>query len=212
MRGNRKNLGLTGVEIMVAVAVLAVLVGAVIGLTTHIRAQANKELAKSTIIMLGTALEQYYDYWHEYPPDCNYASKSEIESLYNVNSVTVSPALDTQFAGSGMLYYSLRRTPSSNKILGKLHDKALSAKNADNPAQDMELEITYGGTMQVYEYPFFYTQDPWNMPLRYSRTWATPTLNRTDKDFKFTKDFPKLESAGPDKTFDTEDDITSKDN
>jgi len=209
---------------MVAVAVLAVLVGAVIGLTTHIRAQANIQLAKSTITLLGTALEQYYDYWHDYPPDCNDIDNTvDLQTILKVNPIDIWTKQDSasakvnapsaslsavelqSYTGIGIAVYYLNINGMSKQIIGKLNESVLTTITANKSKMGLSIDSV--------DYPFYYVADPWKTPLRYSRTWVDPTQSRTAANFKgYTKDFPKLESAGPDKKFDTEDDITSKEN
>jgi prepilin-type N-terminal cleavage/methylation domain-containing protein len=69
-----RKTGLTMIEILIAVAILALLAGGIFLVGGKAKEQAKIELTKSTMMMLDTALEQYYDYGKTYPPDVNYAA------------------------------------------------------------------------------------------------------------------------------------------
>jgi len=59
--------GLSLIEIMMAVAIIAILAVITIGIVSHIDKQRNEKLLTSTFALLDGALGEYYDYWKTYP-------------------------------------------------------------------------------------------------------------------------------------------------
>ena len=227
MNDELKKAGLTMIEILIAVALIALLAGGMFFVSGRAREQAKIELTKSTLAMLDTALEQYYDYGKTYPPDVEYAGPGTPPTrslsyafdptggavLLSMNPSNPAYELDYVDAQSvEVLYYYLNRVPQSRAILSKLHDAAISAKavklDANNKPlaskpTDPTLVITITGVGDV---GLFRVVDTWNMPLRYIRYRdpANLTVENTN--------FPLLRSAGPDRVFGTADDIVNRKN
>jgi hypothetical protein len=223
------HFGFTAMEIVVVISILALLVGVFVGLGHRIRVEGNDELTKSTITILSTALEQYYDYTHSYPPDVNYARTGVPPAT--LHDIDLSVALNTTYAPnpsegvSGfvhdaqnfssieVLYYYLNRVPASRKILEKLSPKVVTAKaehlvggkvQTVRP-DDPNLVIDIGPAGNTTTVNLFRVVDSWQTPLRYSQ--VRPLVGGK---YLQTTNFPLIESAGPDKIFHTQDDITSK--
>ena len=153
MKSHEYNAGFTLVEMLIVVAIIALLATMVVGLAGRIDTQSKERALKSTFGLLDSALQEYYDYWKDSPvpfPDPN------------------KPPYLTH---SAALYGQLYSTPTSRKILEKISSKLIR----DNPPQ-------------IY--------DPWGTPLDYRYTLGD--------------NFPMLVSAGPDRKFDTTDDISSR--
>jgi prepilin-type N-terminal cleavage/methylation domain-containing protein len=197
--------GLTLIEMLVVVAVIAILVTMVIGIAARIDNQSKEQLAKNTLALLDAALGQFQDYGYKYndpcyaelyfPLDCNDFPVGRLGTTINralgtTGAVTINPAVshDTKYSGSEMLFFFLNMVPECRKTLDKI-DKSL---------------ITCGK-----DYPLFRFVDPWGTTLRYDYIYREDLADSTWKDNK--KTFPLITSAGPDRDFNTvTDNITSR--
>ncbi len=103
MRSDIYKHGLSLVEILVTVSVIAILTTIVIGIATHIDNQSKERSLKSTFALLGGALQEYYEYWDAFP-DPN-------QSPYPSHSAA--------------LYGQLKSTPGLQKILDELDDSSI---------------------------------------------------------------------------------------
>jgi len=188
IKGNRYGFGLTFVEILIAVAILVILVSITIGISNYVHVQGDEKLTESAIGIVVTALEQYYDYWREFPfeADANYGEPNLVVDL-DASSIVGPGAHNDAYASSEALYYFLNTTPNSRKLISSLNSRLIT--NTDNDG--VRLEITIGANT-VFLTRFI---DSWRTSLRY-------TYEQGDN-------FPLIISAGPDRKFDTRDDITS---
>jgi prepilin-type N-terminal cleavage/methylation domain-containing protein len=149
--------GLSLVEMLIVVGVIAVLASLVIGIAARIDNQSKERCLKTTLALLEEALREYYDYYKVFP-DPNQQH---------------SPSYPTH---SAALYGQLYETPSSRKILDKISDSLI--KNSP-------------GTLEILQ-----IHDPWGTVLNYKYVPGNT--------------FPELISAGPDKEFNSADDISNK--
>ena len=229
--------GFTLIEMLMVVAIIAVLVSMVVGVTKRIDDQRKERLCQSTIVLLGNALEQFRDFGYEYknndyagltfPLDCNnydiitpsfpYPNVPDTlqDALYSapLPTITISGgAHDATFSGSEALYFILSQVPDCRTTLDKIDKSLLTNNGTDgNP-----INITIG-TLPVM--PFTRIIDPWGKTLRYdycpeyrdyilaypAGNWSTYLLYRDSAK----RTFPVITSAGPDKQFDTADDISN---
>jgi len=107
MKSRKYKAGFTLVEMLIVVAIIAILATMVVGLATRIDNQAKERGLKSTFALLDSALQEYYDYWKDSPvpfPDPN------------------KPPYLTH---SAALYGQLYSTPTSRKILEKISSKLI---------------------------------------------------------------------------------------
>jgi len=236
MNPEQKNrTGLTLVEILVVVAIIAILATMIIGLSHRIDTQAKEKLTASTIAMLTAALEQFYDYDYNYqnqysdfdfPLDCNDFTKADIEHAQTLSDAlggrTVQitgyadpdwyPNVDYKIEDSGcaVLCFFLNRIAEIRKALEKIDKSFLTNEGTSN-----------GGTVRVNvmikiddkHYPFLRVVDAWDTTLRYDYyNEQLPPLDAFEFDImRDTKrTFPLITSAGPDKRFGTSDDISNK--
>jgi prepilin-type N-terminal cleavage/methylation domain-containing protein len=124
-------------------------------------------------------------------------------------------AYDPSFSGSAAMYFILSQVPDCRPTLDKIDKSLLTNKGTDgNP---INIFITINAVTTTL--PFMRIIDPWGNPLRYdyypdftdymaehpSGSWAGYVGGRDSGK----KTFPVITSAGPDKTFDTFDDITN---
>ena len=158
MKRNKYNYGITLVEILVVVSVIAILATMVIGIAARINDQSKERGLESTFVLLESALQEYHEGTGKFPeqPEKNFANA----------------AIHSEF-----LYRELDLMPESRKILGRITESLVKNEygTVDTPSE-------------IY--------DPWGMVLDYI---YVPGDN-----------FPEFVSAGPDKIFDTADDISNK--
>ncbi len=201
----RKQCAFTAVEVITTVAILAILVGILLGVGRRLVTQAEEKLAQGTIDIIVLALEQYYtdsvpngfpfeaDVYIESPLfgfDEN-ALQTVIELDRGAVSSTVTGSHDSKYASSEALFYFLYKSPNSRKIIDTITD--IQITNQGSSGGDLIIEVPTGGT-PIDLVRFI---DPWGTALRYTYT-AGDT-------------FPLIESAGADRDFDAAgDNITSK--
>ncbi|MFA5423794.1 MAG: prepilin-type N-terminal cleavage/methylation domain-containing protein [Phycisphaerae bacterium] len=240
MATQRSQNGLTLVEIIIAVAIVAILAGLVFTTMTSIDTKAKEQLCEGTLETLNTALRQFRDFGYQYsidtslgtteidfyrslkfPPDCNGYKEADVEGelknlLDSNGSITVDidpygyGTYDQNDSGIAVMYFFLSQVPDCRETLAGLDaDLVKSDHNGDENYLMIRLTPTVGN---FREYPWLRVVDPWDKPLRYdyypneiegSLTWG----QRKDA----VRNFPLLTSAGPDKEFNTDDDITNRD-
>lgn len=160
IRGNKD--GFTLVEIVVVVALIAILASIVVGIAGRIDSQAKEKAVEGVFVLLDSALQEYRQFTDKFPeqPEDNFANAA---------------------AHSEFLYQELHSVPDSRTVLEKIDKSLLENKYGTAGTQA-------GTSVEIY--------DPWGMPLDYR--------------YKPGENFPVMISAGPDKTFGTADDISSK--
>jgi prepilin-type N-terminal cleavage/methylation domain-containing protein len=219
MKRRQNKTGVTLVEILVVVAIIAILVTMVIGIAARIDTQGKERLTKNTIALLTAALGQFGDYGYRYsdsnyadfkfPPDCNGFSdtdlKTELQTALGVIVSISGGTHDANYSGSEAMYFFLSRVPESRQTLDKIDKKLVTNLGLDGSP----MKITINPGVDEKEYPLFRVIDPWGKTLRYD--YYDETKTNPDDRRKSKKTFPVITSAGPDKEFDTADDITSRD-
>jgi prepilin-type N-terminal cleavage/methylation domain-containing protein len=71
MTAARQKTGLTLIEILLAIAILALLVTITAVSTATLRKQAQVRLTESTLAVISSALQQYNEFWGTFPPEYN---------------------------------------------------------------------------------------------------------------------------------------------
>jgi len=199
-------------EVLVTVAVILILIGALIGTGSYVRTRAQIDLTRGLLEELSTALEEYYD--NQTPkafpfdtPDTNLNGKLGDDYLQthleaDLGGTVIPPAppvlleekdgssppVIVSTASSAALFYFLDKDPVSRGIASAVSNTLITNKDTAGVA----IKITIGGV--PYDLPRYI--DPWGTSIRYVYLAGTA--------------FPTLTSAGPDKVFDTPDDVTSK--
>ena len=107
--------GLTLVEILITVAIIAVLTTMVMTITKRVDNQAKEKSLANTFAVLEGALQEYYDYWNAFP-DPN------------------KPAYATH---SAALYGQLQATPSTRSLLNNIDEAYIK----NHPAVPSTLQI-----------------------------------------------------------------------
>ncbi len=118
MKSYKYKHGVTLVEILVVVAIIAMLASMVIGLSARIDNQSKERCLECNCALLEFALQEYREYTGKFPeqPEKNFTN-ALVHSEY--------------------LYKELHLIPESRKILGKIADSLLKNKYgaADTPAE-----------------------------------------------------------------------------
>lgn len=209
MRRVVNNFGFSLIEMMVVVAVILILAGALLGVGKYIKIRAEIDLTRSGLEVLVTALQQYYDDLGDFPFDTDidddgdsydgtgafeYLQVDMLDDLDDNPTDGLLPSISSgvfvdDYASSTALYYFLNKSPNSRKIAESLMDTLISSKDADGNA----LKISINSDPEI-DLPRFI--DPWGISIRYEYIDGTA--------------FPIVTSAGPDMKFGTPDDVTSQ--
>ncbi|MBE0536354.1 MAG: prepilin-type N-terminal cleavage/methylation domain-containing protein [Phycisphaerae bacterium] len=67
MKNLRWQRGFSLTELLIVVAVLLVLMGALMGVGTHLKRQGQENLCRGTLEILVAAIEQYYEFHQQFP-------------------------------------------------------------------------------------------------------------------------------------------------
>lgn len=227
MKSYRHKTGVTLVEILVVVAVIAILTTMVVGIATRINNQSKEQLTKNTFALLNAALGQFRDYGYNYkvpnaalapirdfyrgldfPLDCSGFDQDGLgqalgTALGATGALIVPPGVhnDPNYSGSEALYFFLSRVPASRQTLDKIDDSLIT--NEGFGKQPMQIEIVFPGVPPKL-FPLLRIIDPWGTTLHYDY------YNELTLDPKSKRTFPEITSAGPDRIFGTGDDITSR--
>jgi len=229
MKSYRNKTGVTLVEILIVVAVIAILTTMVVGIATRISNQSKEQLTKNTFALLNAALGQFRDYGYNYkvsttagPPERDFYRSLDFPLDCNGFDVVAAPPI---LSLQETLCNALGLAPGSVSISGGVHDdpnysgsEALYFFLSRVPASRQTLDkideslITNEGfgkqpmniTIGVKMYPLLRIIDPWGTTLHYDY------YNELIPDPKMKRNFPLITSAGPDRIFRTGDDITSR--
>jgi prepilin-type N-terminal cleavage/methylation domain-containing protein len=110
MKTRRYKHGLSLVEMLIVIGVIALLATMVVGIAGRIDNQSKEKLLKSTFVLLEGALEEYREYQGAFP----------VPPAGNFNSVAERAAAYSEY-----LYGALYSIPSSRKILEKISDSLI---------------------------------------------------------------------------------------
>ncbi len=220
MESYKHKTGVTLVEILVVVAIIAILATMVISLAAHIDNQGKERLTESTFALLDAALGEFCDYGYNYsdpcydgfdfPLDCNGFDAAELEdtledALDAGSVLIIGDHNDPNYSGSEALYFFLSKVPESRKTLAKIDSSLITSEDSDGDS----MEINVDGK----EYSLLRIIDPWGETLRYDYyDEEPPPLSEAEIDamIEDARTFPVIISAGPDGVFGTDDDITSR--
>ncbi|MHC4171266.1 MAG: type II secretion system protein, partial [Planctomycetota bacterium] len=83
MKTRRNNYGFTLIEMLVVVALVAILASMVIGVASHLDAKAKENSVEGTLLLLDGALEEYREFKDRFPEQleqnfANAAAHSEL--------------------------------------------------------------------------------------------------------------------------------------
>ncbi len=193
---NKKGFSL--IELLTAIAIIAVLMTLVVGGGKRLKVQAEERLTAGAIEIIVTALELYYDDEGGFPfasVDFDGDGDIELDDYISDGMQTVVTVTDIngnngdwRFWSSQALYYFLARSANSSTIIETISNTLIT--NTD--ASGLPIVATIVGT-NVDMLRFV---DPWGYALQYT--------------YISGNSFPVIESAGPDGQFGTSDDISSQ--
>jgi len=192
MNNNRYKNGVTLVEILTVVAIIAILASIVVGIATRLDNKAKEQLAQNTIGIITDALEQFADYGYSYnessiyvgddfvfkfPLDCNDFLQADLEitlrDALGATSVEILPVgnainhLD-EYSGSEVLYFFLSRVPACRKTLERIDSSLIT--DEDNGGNQMIIKID---NRDDRVYPLKRFVDPWLERGKKSKTGRT---------------------------------------
>jgi len=232
MTARPRHTGLTLVEMLLAVTIVAILATLVITVIVRIDSRNKEDLTKGLMVTINAALSEFRDYKFEYrlgnltdseatfyrnlefPPDCNDYRKNEIEETIEgllglgASDVVITGINDPCDSGCEVMYFFLRMVPTSRAVLSDIDESMLS--NLDSSDQQMTIRIN---NMNSRENPWMRIVDPWGTTLNYDYY-----VNEQQEDSALSdaqraetiRAFPLITSAGPDREFGTDDDIYNR--
>ena len=212
---HRPSGGFTLVEMLVALAIVLILIGAAARLGQAVRTRAAARLTQSALAVIETALQQYHDDFGDFPFYSLDVDTNGWPNDYTVNelqiyiqlvtgavSVVISngiletpgytPPQMINGASSAGLWWFLNRSANSRSIIDALTPSLITTFDAQTK-QRLALTITPPAPAPAE------TTDLG----RFIDSWGTSLWYRCEAGYSF----PKLISAGPDKQFGTSDDI-----
>jgi prepilin-type N-terminal cleavage/methylation domain-containing protein len=157
MKRSEHKMGVTLVEMLIVIAIVAILASLVIGMANQISNQARGKSLENTFAVLESALDEYREHRAYFP---------EQPDRLPANAV----------AHSEFLYAELGGIPGCRKLLEQIDGSLIEDRSSD-------------GQAEIY--------DPWSTVLDYVYESGSDS-------------FPELISAGPDRNFDSPDDISSR--
>jgi len=216
MKTRKYKHGLSLVEMLIVIGVIALLATMVIGVASRIDNQAKEKLTKSTVAILDAALEQFHDYKYTYqnpfyvefdfPLDVVEPASGPIPSDILLTMLTqefglpvsVEPVYDgepifhnLEYTSCELLYFFLSRIPECRETLDKIDSSLITDEDDNGYRMRLKIGDRY--------YPLLRVIDPWDKTLVYD--YSNEIARKT---------FPVITSAGPDKVFGTDDDITNR--
>ena len=203
MKTHKLQVGLTLIDMLIAVAIIAVLASIVITTLVRIDSKAQENLCQGTLETLNAALRQYRDFKIEcrintssvterefyrsltFPPDCNSFSENqieiEIEKLLDITPVIIAPDKhDPNESGGVVMYFFLSMVPECRETLGNIDQALLKSdhkvSSASKNYDEDYLMITIGPVGDNRSYPWIRVIDPWGTTLNYDYYDETEVL------------------------------------
>jgi prepilin-type N-terminal cleavage/methylation domain-containing protein len=213
--------GFTLVELLVVAAIIVVMASALVGVGRRMLTRAQEKLARSTLDIVVTAIEQYHGELGRFPIPLVYDqtnkqllpinagfTEADLKACLNddlglsrrippetvtIPSSGILPIECDLYAVSECLYYFLFQCPNSRRMIDTIAD---SQKTAMDTKRMPRQAVYKDATGKVVTITLIRLVDPWGTPLRYEYTPGEMS-------------FPRVTSAGPDRLFGTTDDLRS---
>jgi len=136
-----KRNGLTLIEVLVAVAIIAILSAGLYSVSNYIDMKIKIARTKSTLHILVTALERYHEFYGRFPiiDDVNDSADYAKENY---------PDAGKKMSSIEKAYYRLSLAPESKKIIGHIERKMVKDKDKDGFPEVYDV----WGTVLMYEY------------------------------------------------------------
>lgn len=196
-----KQKAFTLLEVLITLAIIMILVGALAGTGKYLRTRSETQLTASAIEIINTALEQYHEQYRAFPFKNRDETGDAVADPYTLTHFQLDTGMDITVgtlkekdggnqeiwnASSVALFYFLDRHSDSKAILETLSSRLITNVDA---MTGQPVKMVMGGV--TYDVPRFI--DAWGMSLQY--------------EYMSNYAFPKIMSAGPDKVFGTSDDL-----
>jgi prepilin-type N-terminal cleavage/methylation domain-containing protein len=226
MDDSRYHRGLTLIEMLVVVGIIAILLATIIVVTRRVEGQSQENMLANTFAILESALGQFYDYEFRYPSpyaefrfplDCSDFSlltlQTTLAGATGATTVLITnhdeaaeadPARKLeylQYSGCEVMYFFLSQVPEARQALSGISSALVTNKNM----YGNDIQIVVNGRLPE---PLLRVVDPWGTTLRYD--YYDERLPSVAGWLRTRRSFPVLVSAGPDRQFGTADDISSK--
>jgi len=233
MKSRKNKSAFTLIETLIVVGVIAIMSAMIIKLAAKFDNQAKENLVTTELAVLDTALEQFRDFEYryrdylnypagyerefyrslEFPPDCNGFSdnaelENEIEEALDTSVSIEGGTHDPNYSSTEVMYFFLSQVPESRKTFEKIDTSMLTNKGKNGQNRTI--------VINARKYPLWRVIDPWGVSIRYDyyinkdeRAKFGSSVSWSERK-ETLRVFPVLTSAGPDKEFGTEDDITSR--
>ena len=218
----------TLIEMLIVVAVIAVLITITVSVATRLDTQSKHTLLKGTMDIIDAALAQFRDFGYrynsdptwgdderefylslKYPVDCNDLLPAdftaELQKTLGATSVTITSGIhDRQYTGCEVMCFFLNKIPESKKTLNNIDRSLITSEDINGHKLIMTITIGTDST----DYSLTRIMDPWGQTLRYD--YYDEVITDFGNRKKTKRNFPILTSAGPDRIFGTADDIKSR--
>jgi len=186
----RKN-GFSLVETLAVISVITILAAMVLGVGKHVKDQANIKLTKSTIDILVTAVEMYYQDEGRMP--FNTGSVGSDYTSFGGNFTILTGSYVEFDRSSEALYYYLSKSLNSKRLINTITDSLVTSKDAAGNYLSVEVYDSAGILIDTIDIPRFV--DAWGNTLRYNYISGST--------------FCVISSPGKDKKYGTPDDINN---
>lgn len=133
MRTHKYKHGLTLIEMVIVVGIIALLATMIISLVSRFDNQAKEKGLESTFALLEGALQEYYEYWDTFP-DPNRSP---------------DPNLPPYSTHSAALYGQLHSTPDSRKMLEEISE-SLIQKIPDDANNILQIHDPWGTVIEYF--------------------------------------------------------------
>jgi prepilin-type N-terminal cleavage/methylation domain-containing protein len=131
MKNRKRKKGITLIEMVIVVAIVALLATMVIGIASRIDNRTKEKGLANIFVLLESALQEYHEYTNKFPeqPEKNFTKAA---------------------AHSEFLYSELHSIPSSQKVLEKIGDSSLRDKTETSSTSPKIYDLW--GTVLDYRY------------------------------------------------------------
>ncbi len=169
IRNSQSRLGFTLVEVLIVVAILAVVAAGLVGLSSYLQTQNNTVLTEKCLELLSTAVAEFYDITAHFPIDDWGDIGADGSRIAGASKSGDNPNSDE------LLYLQLSLLPQTRQIISKLPEKLLAS-----PLSEARVQLAHDLSANT---PYLRSiVDPWGEPLHYDASGS----------------FPRIWSSGPD--------------
>ena len=190
--------GFTLVEVLIVVAILALVAAGLVGLGSYMQTQNNTVLTEQCLQLLSTAVAEFHDITGHYPVDNWGDIGADGSRLAGAEDTNGPPSSDE------LLYLQLSLLPQTREIIANLPEKLLV-----RPLSGARVQLAGQSSNTPYLRSIV---DAWEQPVNYVVYEDDPDVPNGPNDDPNDPDdvFPRLYSNGPNEVDDGEtgDDIS----